>query len=122
MRILHISFAVFVFIFLLFEALKFSGITLPGWTTSYLNDFLCMPIVLIICLKAVHYIKRDTSIKLSLPLILTITSLYALYFELALPEFTVRYTADFVDVIIYFSGAILYYFLQEISFRNLDKN
>jgi hypothetical protein len=122
MKILYISFTIFVLTFISFEILKFFGIPLPGWTTSYLNDFLCMPIVLTICLKAVHIIKKNTSITLSLPLILILTSFYAVYFELILPQISVRYTADFLDVLIYFSGTFLFYFLQFISFRKSGRN
>ncbi|MDT0648250.1 hypothetical protein RM545_16270 [Zunongwangia sp. F260] len=122
MRILHVSFLIFVLAFLIFEVLKLTQVSLPEWTTSYLNDFLCMPIVLTVCLKAVHHFKKDSSITLSLSLILILTSFYAVYFELVLPQISDRYTADFIDVIVYFSGTFLFYFLQYVSFRKSGRN
>ena len=112
MRLLNISFILFVLIFILFEALKFTGVTFPIWATSYLNDFLCMPIILTICLKMVHYLTKDRLIKISIAQALALTFFYAIYFELILPQFVDRYTADLVDVLLYFSGAILFLILQ----------
>lgn len=113
MKLLNITFILFVLIFILFEALKFTGVNFPEWTTSYLNDLLCMPIILTICLKMVHYLTKNRSIKISIAQALTLTFLYAIYFELILPQFVDRYTADLVDVLLYFSGATLFLFLQE---------
>ncbi|WP_405198075.1 hypothetical protein [Christiangramia sp. LLG6405-1] len=112
MRLLNITFILFVLIFILFEALKFTGANFPEWTTSYLNDFLCMPIILTICLKMAHYLTKDRSIKISIAQALALTCFYAIYFELILPQFVERYTADLFDVILYFSGAILFLILQ----------
>ncbi|WPY99386.1 hypothetical protein [Christiangramia sp. OXR-203] len=112
MRLLNIIFILFLLIFILFEALKLNGVTFPVWTTSYLNDFLCMPIILTICLKTVHYLTKDRLIKISIAQALTLTFFYAIYFELILPQFVDRYTADLIDVLLYFIGAILFLFLQ----------
>lgn len=113
MKLLNIIFILFLLIFILFEALKLNGVTFPVWTTSYLNDFLCMPIILTVCLKMVHYLTKDRSIKISIAQALALTCFYAIYFELILPQFVDRYTADLVDVLLYFTGATLFLFLQE---------
>ena len=115
MRILYLSFVVFILTFFLFETLKFLSVPVPEWMTSYLNDFLCMPIVFTICLMAVHKIKNDTSYRLRLPLIISLTAFYAIYFETILPEISKRYTGDLLDVVIYFFGAALFYFIQHID-------
>ncbi len=107
-------------VFFLFAVLIFLGnlglihfeVNLPIWITSYLNDLLCMPIVLWICLKAVHIIKRDNGIHLDLLTIFSITIFYAVYFEWYLPLVEPRYTADWMDVIMYFSGAFIFYYMQ----------
>ncbi|MFV8281690.1 hypothetical protein ACNKXS_09105 [Christiangramia marina] len=112
MRLLNATFILYVLIFLLFEALKFTGVHFPEWTTSYLNDFLCMPIILTICLKMAHYLTKDRSIKISIAQALVLTCFYAIYFELILPQFVDRYTADLVDVLLYFIGATLFLLLQ----------
>jgi len=115
MKFLHICFFIFVSLFIGFEVSKYAGHDFPGWMTSYFNDFLCMPIVLIICLKVVHLLKHDERIRISLPLILLLTTFYAIYFELILPQFLIRYTADPVDAIVYFSGSMLFFALQKVS-------
>jgi len=71
-----------------------------------------MPIVLTICLQAVHFIKKDAKIRLSLFTTLSLTTLYAVYFEIYLPRVEPRYTADILDVIMYLSGGLIFYFLQ----------
>lgn len=115
MRILYLSFIIFTLTFFAFETLILLNVPVPQWMTSYLNDLLCMPIVFTICLKAVHQIKNDTSSRLNLPLILSLTTFYALYFEVLLPKISQRYTGDLLDVVIYFFGAALFYFIQQID-------
>lgn len=79
---------------------------------NYLNDFLCMPIVLFISQYVVRRLRSDAHFQISLPLILMVTFGYATYFEYYLPGSNVRYTGDFVDVFLYFSGAIFFYLLE----------
>ena len=112
MKFLSILFIISVVTFLSVLSLLYYGVSLPGWVTSYLNDFLCMPIVLTICLKAVHLIKKDKSIRLDLFTIVSLTTFYAVYFEWYLPKVESRYTADYMDVVMYFTGALLFYYLQ----------
>jgi len=71
-----------------------------------------MPIVLTICLHVVHFIKKDATLRLSLFTTLSLTALYTIYFEIYLPPIEPRYTADFLDVIMYLSGSLIFYFLQ----------
>ena len=112
MKTLNIFFLFAVFIFLSILSLLYFKVNLPEWVTSYGNDFLCMPIVFSICLKAVHLIKKDQSIRLDLVTIITLTTFYAVYFEWYLPKVEPRYTADWLDVVMYFTGALLFYYLQ----------
>ena len=42
----------------------------------------------------------------------SVATLYVVYFELYLPGRSQRYTADLLDVVCYFSGALLFYFFQ----------
>ncbi|MCM4159718.1 hypothetical protein DHB64_07405 [Antarcticibacterium sp. W02-3] len=55
---------------------------------------------------------RDRRIRLSLFSILSLTAMYALYFEVYLPKVEPRYTADVMDVMMYTAGSLLFYFLQ----------
>ena len=79
------------------------------WVNSYLNDFLCMPIILTICLVGVRYLKRIPQFKLSPVMIFGMTAFYAFLFEFVLPNSNRIYTADWVDVIMYFLGAFFYW-------------
>lgn len=112
MKILHTSFFIFVAVFLIIQLLLHLDIYLPDWVVFYLNDFLCMPIVLTICLKVVHLIMKDRSIRLSLFSIFSLITLYTIYFEVYLPTVEPRYTADVLDVVMYITGSLLFYFLQ----------
>ncbi len=85
---------------------------LPEWTNNYLNDFLCMPIVLFIGQFTVRKLKRNNALRLPWPLILTLTLFYSIYFEYYLPSFNLRYTADFLDIILYFLGSAFFYFME----------
>lgn len=112
MKLLHLTFFLFVAIFLILQFLLSLDIYLPNWVVFYVNDFLVMPIVLTICLKVVHLIKKDTAIRLSLFTIFSLTTFYAIYFEVYLPKVEPRYTADVLDVVMYVAGSFLFYFLQ----------
>ncbi len=100
-------------IFLLGRLIVLTDIDQPWWMKNYLNDLLCMPIILSICLKVVQVLKKDSSIRISLFSVLSLATFYSLYFEIILPLFMERYTADVYDVNLYFTGALLFFFLQE---------
>lgn len=112
MRYLNIFFYLSLFIFFSILLLQHFAVPLPRWVVFYVNDFLCMPVVLTISLKVVHLIKKDTSIRLPMALVLTLTSFYAIYFEYYMPLVEPRYTADWLDVVMYFAGALIFYVLQ----------
>ncbi|MFN4762794.1 hypothetical protein ACKGJN_06705 [Gillisia sp. Q332] len=121
MKPVNVFFFNAVFIFLSISILA-AKVNLPNWITSYVNDFLCMPVVLTVCLKTVQYIKKDNAVLLPLLPILTLTSFYSIFFEWYMPQVETRYTADWVDVIMYFSGALLFYSLQFISTKKKRPN
>ncbi|GHA40023.1 hypothetical protein GCM10007103_21830 [Salinimicrobium marinum] len=113
MNRIFISFAFFIVAFLIIQFHQFLNISLPDWILFYGKDFICLPIVLTVCLLAMQFLKKDHSIRLDLFTVLSMAAFYAFYFELYLPKVKVRYTADFTDVVMYFLGALLFYFLQE---------
>lgn|SRR5690606_30498648 len=112
MKTLYAFFIFSCLTFFTILTLQYLQTDLPNWIQFYVNDFLCMPVVLTICLTVVHYIKKDFSIRLSLFTVLSLTIIYSVYFEWYLPQVKTRYTADIMDVIMYFSGSLLFYFLQ----------
>ncbi|WP_344926176.1 hypothetical protein [Aquimarina addita] len=79
---------------------------------NYVNDFLCIPIVLWVCLKIIRYLKGNSSLQIPLALQVTVTIIFCLYFEYYLPINNNRYTSDFYDVILYFSGMFFFYFME----------
>jgi hypothetical protein len=113
MKRILISFALFVAAFLVIQFRQFLNINLPDWVIFYGKDFICLPIVLTICLLVMQFLKKDSSIRLNLFTVLSLAAFYAVYFELYLPKVMLRYTADLIDVLMYFLGALLFYFLQE---------
>lgn len=93
----------------------FFQISIPDWVRFYAADFLCMPIVLSICLGVVRIWKADPHLRLTLFNILSVVGFYSIYFEVYLPPRNQRYTADFWDVVMYLGGALLFYLVQELN-------
>lgn len=80
-----------------------------GWVNNYVNDFLCLPLVLGCITQLVRWIKKDAQFHFPLLFILALASYYSLFFEVYLPASMERYTADWVDVGLYFLGGFCYY-------------
>ncbi len=86
---------VFCTVGLLVYLAQYYSFSIPELVNNYLNDFLCMPIVLKLCQYAVRFIKSDDQLKIPLKIsALHLRHLYAVYFEWVLPQFISRYTAD----------------------------
>ncbi|WP_048331536.1 hypothetical protein [Bizionia psychrotolerans] len=102
--------AVFIYILQKFQ------IPLPDWIYFYVNDFLCMPIVLILSLALIRHLKKTENVYVPLLVVLALTSYFAFYFEWFMPQITTRYTADIIDVVLYFLGAMLFFKFQKRLF------
>ncbi|MDN3491748.1 hypothetical protein [Winogradskyella bathintestinalis] len=89
---------------------------LPNWITFYVNDFLCMPIVLSLCLALLRIIKQTEKLYVPLAVVLILTIYFSIYFEWWVPKFNPRYTSDIIDVILYILGAALFFKLQKKLF------
>lgn len=87
-------------------------VSLPDLANNYLNDLLCMPIVLKICQIVLRHIKSDGQLKIPVKISFTLTVFYALYFEFVLPQFHNRYTADPIDVLLYFLGLLFFLWVE----------
>jgi hypothetical protein len=105
-------FPVFVAIAVFVYVAQQTAIDLPLFINNYLNDLLCMPIVLKICQYAVRQLKSDRSLQIPINIALTLTLLYAFYFELLLPKFNARYTADIIDVGLYVMGCLFFVWIE----------
>lgn len=89
------------------------GVQLPKLINNYVNDFLIVPIVLIPCLYVLRWSRANKSYTIPLGAVLYFCALYSVLFEYLLPKFHVRYTADFIDVGLYFIGGLIFYYLQQ---------
>lgn len=103
---------IYIFIFLIsiiIFSMQKTGLYLPQILNNYANDLLCLPLVLGIITFIIRSLKKDEFFKLPLFFILTMALYYSLYFEYYLPQNNPRYTSDWIDVILYFIGAVAFY-------------
>jgi len=91
---------------------QYFDIQLPKIINNYVNDFLIIPIVLFTCLLFLRWSRNDKKFVLSLLVILYVCFMYSILFEFVFPKYLARYTADFIDVILYFISGYLFYKLQ----------
>ena len=100
---------------LIYLAQRFQ-VSLPDWINFYVNDFLCMPIVLSLCLAIIRHLKQTENLYVPLLAVLGLTTYFALYFEWFMPQISTRYTADIIDVGLYYLGAMLFFKVQKRLF------
>ena len=102
-------------IFLLNLLLVNFSSNLPNFFTSYLNDLLCLPIVLSICFFVIRFFSKNKRVQISLFSAFSLAALYSVYFEIYLPEVTTRYTSDAMDGLLYFTGALIFWLVQKLG-------
>lgn len=95
---------------------------LPEVLNSHLTDLICLPIILMICLNAIRFLKRNAEFQLGILPIAILVIEYSLIFELIAPYYSNLYTADMLDILMYFMGAIFFYFIQAIKKKSIVKN
>jgi hypothetical protein len=89
---------------------KIQNIFLP-YIHSYLDDLLAMPVILGITLQAFRLIYRNKKHFIFTKLQIFIGTAYISFlFEVLLPRWSGRYTADPWDVLCYALGATYFYF------------
>lgn len=71
---------------------------------GYLNDYLCFPLVLSLILMETRYVKKDQNVQLPLISIVFLFLYWSAYFEWYLPQHNPRYTADYIDILMYALG------------------
>lgn len=90
---------------------------LPDFIAFYLGDFLCMPLVLTFILAILRHIYKPPLLLLNPLMIFGLTTAYSIYFEWYLPKQSpLLFTADKIDVLMYFIGATLFYFIQKTKY------
>lgn len=84
------------------------------FTTSYLDDLICFPIVLFI-VQLVHRNFYNKNFILPISHIILGVVFFSVIFEILLPRFSFRYISDYLDVVFYLVGAIIFYFINKSS-------
>lgn len=105
-----------VYIFLFLAALSVYSmqqlhLPLPAVVNNYANDLLYLPLVLGAIEFLIRNLKKDTYFKLPLRFIIFLACSYSFYFEYYLPKVNTRYTADWIDVTLYFLSGLAYFFV-----------
>ncbi len=108
-------FPVFLVLASVVYGFQYYSYPLPNLINNYLNDLLCMPVVLKICQYTVCLIRNDRNLKIPFEIAFSLTVLYAIYFELLLPKINPRYTADWIDVVLYFTGLLFFLWIENIK-------
>jgi len=106
-----LTFALSVLAFTIYVMQRLNA-NLPLWIDNYVNDFLCMPVVLGYLTLLFRWLKNDKLFTFSPVFILLITGYYAYYFEYYLPQNNPRYTADSIDILLYAIGGMLFYWFS----------
>lgn len=93
--------------------LELNGIYIP-LVHAYMDDLFCIPFVLTPTLYLMRkFVLNDANYTLSKLQIAAAIIYCAVFFELILPQFSLKYTADITDIVCYISGAILFnYFIN----------
>ncbi|WP_051219208.1 hypothetical protein [Flavobacterium frigidarium] len=94
---------------------------LPLVVNNYLNDLLCIPLVLGALIFIIRKLKHDPRFTLPFGFIFILSSYYAIFFEYYLPKTNIRYTSDWIDVLLYFLGGILFYLFQRVRDKKVVK-
>ena len=95
------------------------NVPLPSLVNNYLNDLLCLPLILGVLTFLIRYFKKDKFFTFPLAFVILLSTYYSVYFEFYLPKVNPRYTADWIDVILYFSSSIAFFLIQNNERKNV---
>lgn len=76
---------------------------------SYLDDLLCFPLILTFILAVQRNYFNDKNITIPASHVVLAVAAFTLCFELVLPFFRAKFTADIIDVFAYSTGALAFY-------------
>jgi prepilin signal peptidase PulO-like enzyme (type II secretory pathway) len=86
-------------------------LNLTDYQIPYLNDLLCLPVVLTITLWLQQKLfPRTARSRLNRAQVIFAVVYFAIFFEGILPAFSERYTRDYWDILAYAAGGLLFYF------------
>ena len=107
-KVLYFTLFILVLTIYVMQRLK---IPLPALVNNYTNDLLYLPLVLGAIEFIIRRLKKDASFTLPLGFVIFLSCSYSFYFEYYLPKINLRYTGDWIDVILYFVGGIAFFFV-----------
>jgi hypothetical protein len=82
-----------------------------GWIDKYLDSFLAMPVILTLWLAERRWLFKQGSSYLLPPLHVVMATVYISFVaEIVFPLLSPRFTADWLDVVCYGAGSMLFYF------------
>ena len=108
-----------VYFFIRYLRLNVEG--LPAFIKFYATDVLFVPAMTCFALIFTRILKRNNKLLIPIYMIFIQTAVISVYFEWYLPTFKSKpgwYTSDWVDVIMYFLGAIAYIAIQQYSLKS----
>lgn len=89
-----------------------------GVVDSYLDNLLAMPIILtLLLLERIYLFKWKDYNKLTVTEIIIATAFIAFMSEVVFPAFSDKFTGDWLDVIFFFLGALIYYLSINKSYK-----
>ncbi|MEO7975532.1 hypothetical protein [Flavobacterium sp.] len=100
--------------------LQLTNTAIPTWINNYVNDFLCLPVVLSIITLLFRGLKKNKTYQIPLGVILCLAVYYSFYFEYYLPAKTLRYTSDPIDVFLYFISGLIFYLLNNYGNKSVQ--
>jgi hypothetical protein len=75
-----------------------------------------MPIVLSLCLAVSRAMQKTDTLYVPPIVVIILTTYFTLHFEWLMPQISIRYTADIIDISLYYLGALLFYNFQKKLF------
>lgn len=115
----RITYLVMTLIALLVYSMQKLNVPLPKFVNNYVNDLICLPLVLGILTFIIRHFKKDKFFTFPLAFVMLLATYYSVYFEYYLPKVNPRYTADWIDVILYFSSSVAFFFVQNNERKKL---
>ncbi|GGG02950.1 hypothetical protein [Pontibacter amylolyticus] len=80
----------------------------PWWVQHYLDDLLCLPLVLTVTLFILRFFYGP-QLRISWYHVAFTAIYFSLAFEVFFPKFMPRYTSDWVDAALYAVGGVVFY-------------
>lgn len=92
------------------------GLIKNPFLNNHLNDLLCMPLILFLTGWIIIQFKPYSKYRIiPIPAVLALTIYWSVYFEFYLPSNSSQHTGDWIDVAMYFTGAVIFVLIQNFE-------